>query len=72
MRRSVCYCGTEARAEHIELLQLTESGIHIAEYLTELPPRELLQARLHNAVRLAKSRNLEEKVEVLMGENSSE
>jgi hypothetical protein len=54
---------TEARAEHIELLELTASGIHIAEYLTELPPREILQTRLHEAVRIARARYLGETME---------
>jgi predicted nuclease of restriction endonuclease-like (RecB) superfamily len=31
--------------EHVELLQLERSGIRVAEYLTELPPREVLERR---------------------------
>lgn len=42
--------------EHVELLQLEQSGIRVAEYLTELPPREVLEARLAAAVRLARER----------------
>ncbi len=42
--------------EHVELLQLEASGIRVAEYLTELPPREVLEARLAAAVRLARER----------------
>ncbi len=42
--------------EQIELLELGFSGIHVAEYLTELPPRELLAARLHRAIETARSR----------------
>lgn len=42
--------------EHIELLQLGKSGIRVATYLTELPPRKLLQKRFHQAI--AKSRRL--------------
>lgn len=44
------------KEEQIELLELSRSGIHVAEYLTELPPRELLAERLHRAVRTAKVR----------------
>lgn len=40
--------------EQIELLRLDESGIHVATYLTELPPIDLLRARLHRAVADAK------------------
>ncbi len=34
----------------IELMELGESGIHIAEYLTELPPRKLLEQKLHSSI----------------------
>jgi predicted nuclease of restriction endonuclease-like (RecB) superfamily len=44
----------EKAAEHVELLQLETSGIRVAEYLTELPPRPLLEAKLHEAIRLAR------------------
>jgi predicted nuclease of restriction endonuclease-like (RecB) superfamily len=42
--------------EQVELLQLEKSGIRIASYLTDLPPRPLLQKKLHDAVRLARAR----------------
>nr|WP_238602979.1 PDDEXK nuclease domain-containing protein [Fimbriiglobus ruber] len=42
--------------EQVELLRLDKSGIRVATYLTELPPRPLLQQRLHEAVRVAQSR----------------
>ncbi len=42
--------------EQIELLQLDKSGIRVADYLTELPARELLRRKLHEAVRLAQAR----------------
>lgn len=37
---------TGKKQEQIELLELNQSGIHVAEYLTELPPKELLVAKL--------------------------
>jgi predicted nuclease of restriction endonuclease-like (RecB) superfamily len=43
-----------ADAEQVELLQLDEKSIRVAEYLTELPPIELLRSRLHLAIELAK------------------
>jgi predicted nuclease of restriction endonuclease-like (RecB) superfamily len=43
-----------ADAEQVELLQLNEKSIRIAEYLTELPPVELLRSRLHLAIELAR------------------
>jgi hypothetical protein len=42
--------------EHVELLQLKTSGIRVAEYLTELPPREVLERRLHQAIQAARER----------------
>lgn len=38
------------KQEQIELLELGASGIHVAEYLTALPPKEVLQAKLHEAI----------------------
>lgn len=38
------------KQEQIELLELDASGIHVAEYLTVLPPKDVLQAKLHEAV----------------------
>ena len=43
-------------SEQIELLQLDKSGIRVAEYMTELPKRELLQQKLHKAVETARKR----------------
>nr|WP_246196275.1 PDDEXK nuclease domain-containing protein [Aquisphaera giovannonii] len=42
--------------DHVELLQLDRSGIRVAQYLTELPPRELLEKTLHESVRRARER----------------
>jgi predicted nuclease of restriction endonuclease-like (RecB) superfamily len=46
----------EKTAEHIELLQLEQSGIRVAEYLIELPPREVLARKLHEVIRRARER----------------
>jgi hypothetical protein len=40
----------------VELLRVSETGIRVAAYLTELPPRELLERKLHEAVRAARKR----------------
>jgi predicted nuclease of restriction endonuclease-like (RecB) superfamily len=44
------------KEEQIELLELDQSGIHVAEYLTALPPRELLQQKLHAAIATSPAR----------------
>ena len=49
------------KQEQIELLELDKSGIHVAEYMTELPPRDLLQQKLKEAIASARAQ-LEHKV----------
>jgi predicted nuclease of restriction endonuclease-like (RecB) superfamily len=44
------------KQEQIELLELDKTGIHVAEYLTALPSRELLQQKLHHAIEISKAR----------------
>jgi predicted nuclease of restriction endonuclease-like (RecB) superfamily len=44
------------KQEQIELLELGNSGIHVAEYLMVLPPRETLEAKLHQSIAAARSR----------------
>jgi predicted nuclease of restriction endonuclease-like (RecB) superfamily len=44
------------KQEQIELLELDKSGIHVAEYLTVLPPKELLQAKLQESITSARCR----------------
>jgi YhcG PDDEXK nuclease domain len=44
---------TGKKSEQIELLELDKSGIHVAEYLTTLPPRAVLVERLHQATQRA-------------------
>jgi predicted nuclease of restriction endonuclease-like (RecB) superfamily len=56
--------------EQIELLQLGKSGIRVAAYMTELPPRELLQKKLHEAIKLARARLEQENKRKLLSENS--
>ena len=46
----------EKSDERIEVLELESRGIRIAEYLTELPPRSILEKKLHEAVLLARAR----------------
>ena len=47
---------TAKNREQIELLELDQSGIHVAEYLTGLPSRQLLEQKLHEAVALSRAR----------------
>lgn len=44
--------------EHVELMQLDNSNIKVAEYLTLLPDKKLLQQKLHQAVEYARNRFL--------------
>lgn len=45
---------TGKKSEQIELLELNKSGIHVAEYLTTLPPRAVLAKRLQQATQRAR------------------
>jgi len=47
---------SEKDQEQIELLQMDQGEIRVAEYLTELPPQPVLEAKLHQAVRIARER----------------
>jgi len=48
------------KQEQIELLELDNRGVHVAEYLTVLPAKELLREKLHAAIELSRKR-LEER-----------
>ena len=52
---------TGKNEEHVELLQLDKSNIRVADYLTQLPPKELLQAKLHQSIEIARNRLLGDK-----------
>lgn len=59
-------CADKAE-EHVKLLRLGESGIRVARYLTQLPPRRILEEKLHEAIRLARqqlAQRLEAEAEV--------
>lgn len=47
---------TEGSDEQIELLQLDKSGIKVAQYLTELPSREVLKLQIQKSLEAAKKR----------------
>ena len=51
----IILCSGKKR-EQIELLELGTSGIHVAEYLTALPPKEVLKAKLHDAIERSRAR----------------
>jgi predicted nuclease of restriction endonuclease-like (RecB) superfamily len=44
------------KQEQIELLELDAGGIHVAEYLTLLPPKAVLQAKLQEAIARSRAR----------------
>lgn len=55
----IIFC-TGRKREQIELLELNKSGIHVAEYLTALPPRAVLSRKLLLAEQKAR-RQLEQR-----------
>lgn len=51
---------TEGSDEQIELLQLDKAGIKVANYMTELPPKEILIKQIRKSLEIAKTRTLSE------------
>lgn len=49
--------------EEIELLEVGKSGIHVGQYLTQLPPKELLQEKLHKAIERARANFVSKELE---------
>ena len=49
---------SEGNTEHVELLMLEGSNIKIAQYLTELPAKEILEKQLSKAIEKAKLLNI--------------
>jgi hypothetical protein len=45
-----------ASTRQIELLELDAAGIHVAEYLSVLPPQDVLQRKLQDAISAARLR----------------
>lgn len=46
----------EGSREQIELLKLENSEIRVAEYLVDLPPKELLKKKLHKVIEIEKAK----------------
>jgi predicted nuclease of restriction endonuclease-like (RecB) superfamily len=44
--------------EHVELLQLENNNIKVAEYLTKLPDLKLIQQKLHQAIEIARNKTI--------------
>ncbi len=51
---------TEGSEEQIELLQLDKAGIKVAQYMTELPPREVLMQQIRKSLEIARELGKEE------------
>ncbi|MBN2124602.1 MAG: DUF1016 family protein, partial [Deltaproteobacteria bacterium] len=59
------------KRETVELLALENSGIRVAEYMTELPPRKVLEQKLHRAIKQAK-RGFQSQPELQAGKERDE
>jgi predicted nuclease of restriction endonuclease-like (RecB) superfamily len=59
------------KRETVELLALENSGIRVAEYMTELPPRKVLEQKLHKAIEQAK-RGFQNQLELQAGKENDE
>lgn len=49
--------------EDIEYLEMDKTGIHVSQYLTQLPPREILEKKLKLAIQLARENQLRKQLE---------
>lgn len=47
---------TDKNHEQVELLELADNSIHVAEFITQLPSPEILEKKLHQAIQYAKNR----------------
>ncbi len=52
---AILLCSSKDK-EVIELMELKQEAIHVSEYWLQLPPKEVLQAKLHKAIEEAKLR----------------
>lgn len=60
---------TDKNEEHVELMQLEKSNIRVADYLTELPEKRLLESKLHQSVERAKNKIIQQKTDNYGKEN---
>lgn len=58
-RRRAVQVSASANSSQIELLELTEGAVRVASYLTELPPRELLERKLLESIEHARATSAE-------------
>ena len=49
---------SEKSDERVELLQLEKSGVRVSQFITELPPKEIFEQRLHSAIERARENHL--------------
>jgi predicted nuclease of restriction endonuclease-like (RecB) superfamily len=47
---------SDKNQEQVELLELAQNGIHVAEFMTQLPAPEIFEQKLHKAIAYAKAR----------------
>ena len=55
----IILCAEKAN-ETVELLELDQSGIHVAQYLTQIPPKEVFEKKLYQAIEQAKRKLVHE------------
>ena len=54
---------SEKSDERVELLQLEKSGIRVSQFITELPPKDIFEKRLHDAIERAREKELSYKLQ---------
>ncbi|MET4694495.1 DUF1016 N-terminal domain-containing protein [Endozoicomonas lisbonensis] len=54
IQHTLCAECTGKNQQHIELMELDKSNIRVADYLTSLPPKEVLEAKLKQSIEAAR------------------
>lgn len=54
---------SEKSDERVELLQLEKSGIRVSQFITELPPKDIFEKRLHEAIERAREKEFSHKLQ---------
>jgi len=54
---------TDKDQEDIELLELDKNGIHVAQYIIELPPKDVFESKLRQAIAIARENHAKKLVD---------
>jgi isocitrate dehydrogenase kinase/phosphatase len=53
-----CFLCTDKDQQEVEVFDLDASGIHVAEYWTELPPKEIFEQKIQDILKHSREQRL--------------